>query len=149
MGDVVVRMSLVLLMFAAVAAAQTSAPPDGRQATPRAFPIDSIVIEGNRILTAPAIMTASGLKRGQTADTTTFDAARDRLIATGYFETVAYRFKPSATSGYDVTFEVQEVTTLYPIRVDALPATLRSIIAATLASSHFACCVARKISRPE
>jgi len=115
------RISLVLLLFAAFTTAQT--PP------PRTFPLDSITIEGNRILSAAAITAASGLKRGEKADTAAFDAARDRLLASGYFETVGYRFKPSATAGYQVTFEVQEVTTLYPIRVDALPATTAEVTA--------------------
>ena len=40
-----------------------------------------------------------------------FDAARDRLLATGYFETVAYRFKASEKgAGYDVSFEIQEMS---------------------------------------
>src|ERR1700688_3707589 len=61
--------------------------------TPREFPIDSITVEGNRILTADGIAAASGLKLGAKGDTTAFNAARDRLLGTGYFETVAYRFK--------------------------------------------------------
>jgi outer membrane protein insertion porin family len=96
------------------------------QKTPaaREFPIDSITVEGNRILTPEGIAAASGLKVGAKGDTGVFDAARDRLLATGYFETVAYRFKPSEKgASYDVAFEVQEMQPLYPIAVEALPAT--------------------------
>jgi outer membrane protein insertion porin family len=115
------RISLVLLLFAGMVRAQTPA---------RDFPIDSITIEGNRILSAAAITAASGLKVGQTGNSNVFDSARDRLIASGYFDMVAYKYKPaSAGAGYDVTFEVQEIETLYPIRIDGLPATGGEIVA--------------------
>jgi outer membrane protein insertion porin family len=75
-----------------------------------------------------AITAASGLKLGATGNVAVFDAARDRLIASGYFDMVAYRYKPATNGGgYDVTFEVQEIDTLYPIRIDGLPATLDEI----------------------
>jgi outer membrane protein assembly factor BamA len=112
------RILLVLLFFSWVAAAQTPA-----------FPIDSLTVEGNRSLSAGAIAEAAGLKRGDKGSSAIFDAARDRLIASGYFETVGYRFKPSATNGYDVTFEVQEIQTLLPVRVDALGATTDEVVA--------------------
>ncbi len=80
------RISLVLLLFVSGLCAQT-----------RSFPIDSITIEGNKILSAGAITSAAGLKHGDTGNSAIFDAARDRLIASGYFETVGYRYKPSAT----------------------------------------------------
>jgi outer membrane protein insertion porin family len=112
------RISFYLLLFAVIGRAQT-----------RTFLIDSITVEGNRILTANGIAAASGLKLGEPGDAAVFDAARDRLLATGYFETVAYRFKAAEkgsgakNSGYDVSFEVQEMQPLYPIAVEALPVT--------------------------
>ena len=120
------RMSLVLLLFAGFAAAQTPAAPQSA----RDFPLDSITIEGNRILSSTAITAASGLKRGQTANGNVFDAARDRLIGTGYFDMVAYRYKPAKDgAGYAVTFEVKEIDTLYAIRIDGLPAAADEIVA--------------------
>jgi outer membrane protein insertion porin family len=101
--------SMVLLLFAPFLAAQN-----------RTFPVDSIAIEGNRILTAAAIVRATGLKVGDPGDSNAFDAARDRLLASGYFETVAYRYKPAAAAGYQITFEIKEMAALYPIRVEAL-----------------------------
>ena len=107
------------MLFAAFAGAQTAS---------REFPVDSIAVEGNRILTPTGIIAASGLKIGAKGDTPTFDAARDRLLATGYFETVGYKFKPSEKgSGYEVTFDVQEMQPLYTIRVEALGATADEI----------------------
>jgi outer membrane protein assembly factor BamA len=116
--DKATRMSMFLLLFAALANAQT-------QPAPTTFPVDSITIEGNRILGTAAIVRASGLKTGAPGDSAAFDAARDRLLGSGYFETVAYRYKPAQTpdkksGGYDVTFEVRETEALFPIRVEAL-----------------------------
>jgi len=130
------RISLVLLLFAGLIPAQTPARKATSAAVPttptptsvaRDFPIDSITVEGNRILSVAAITAASGLKLGATGNIAVFDAARDRLIASGYFDMVAYRYKPATAGGYDVTFEVQEIDTLYSIRIDGLPATLDEI----------------------
>src|ERR1700688_3491386 len=60
------RISLVLLLFATIVAAQAPNPS-------RDFPIDSITIEGNRI-PAEAIVEASGMKRGGTGNGAIFDA---------------------------------------------------------------------------
>jgi outer membrane protein insertion porin family len=116
------RISLVLLLFAGMVAGQTSVTRD--------FPLDSITIEGNRILSSSAIAAAAGLKPGQIGNSAVFDAARDRLIATGYFDMVAYHYKPAKEgAGYAVTFEVQEIEMLYPIRVDGLGASADEIAA--------------------
>jgi outer membrane protein insertion porin family len=126
------RISFVLLLFAGVwlpLAAQAPNPKSASSPTaPRDFLIDSITVEGNRI-PAAAIIQASGLKRGETGNAAIFDAARDRLIASGYFDSVSYKYKPSATGGYEITFDVQEVTMFYPIRVDALPVSTADITA--------------------
>lgn len=115
-------MFFVLLLFAGILAGQTTASRD--------FPLDSITIEGNRILSVSAITAAAGLKPGQIANGAVFDAARDRLIASGYFDMVSYRYKPAKQGeGYAVTFEVQEIDMLYPIRVDGLPASIDDITA--------------------
>ncbi len=53
--------------------------------------------EGNLILAASAILGASGMTRGQVGNSDVFDAARDRLLASGYFDSVSYRYKPSAS----------------------------------------------------
>ncbi|HTA40965.1 MAG TPA: POTRA domain-containing protein [Bryobacteraceae bacterium] len=118
------RICLVLLLFAAVLPAQTPGP----RTVAGDFQIDSITVEGSRI-PAAAIIQASGLKTGEKGNGAAFDAARDRLLATGYFDSVGYRFKASATGGYDVIFDVQEVTMYYPIRADALPASAAEITA--------------------
>jgi len=120
------RMLLVLLLFAGIAGAQSA--PSAQ--TTRDFPLDSITIDGNRILSVSAIAAATGLTLGQPANTSVFDAARDRLIASGYFDKVGYQYRPAKEgSGYAITFEVQEIETLYPIRIDGLPASIEDITA--------------------
>jgi outer membrane protein assembly factor BamA len=120
------RISLYLLLFAAILRPQTPAPTSAP--APHQFPVDSITVEGNRIPEA-AIIEASGLKRGALGNAAIFDAARDRLLATGYFDSVGYKYKPSPSGGYEITFDVQEVTLFYPIRVDALPVSTEDITA--------------------
>jgi outer membrane protein assembly factor BamA len=116
------RISLYLLLLGGLLAAQQPVPQAARE-----FPIDSIAIEGNRILPSAGITAASGLKVGQTGSGPIFDAARDRLLATGYFDTIAYRYKPAEKGGYNVTFEVQEIPAMYPMRVEGLPVTTNEI----------------------
>ncbi len=102
-----------LAVFGTSGKAQEAAPT---------FPLKAIAVEGNRILTAAGITSASGLKVGDllaAQPSPVLDAARDRLLATGYFETVAYRFKRS-NDAYEVAFEVTEMSPLYNLRVEAL-----------------------------
>ena len=108
--------------------AQTAARTAGRKTAPKKteisqWPIQSLSVEGNKNYTAQQILAVAGLKVGQTAGKAEFDAARDRLVATGFFETIGYRFAPSKDSnGYAATFQVVEVTPLYPVQFEGLPA---------------------------
>ena len=53
------------------------------------------------------------------------------MLESGAFESVGYSYKPAVTvTGYDTTFEVTEVTMLYPYRFEALPATAEALRAA-------------------
>jgi outer membrane protein insertion porin family len=113
------RILFSLLALPALLPAQTGA----------SFPIDSIKIEGNRILPGPGILAVALLKPGGQGSTAIFDAARDRLLGTGYFETVGYQFKPSAKGGIDLTLDVQEMQPLYGIATEALPITTDEAIA--------------------
>src|SRR5215813_5637732 len=91
------------------APAKKEAPPP--QAAPaNKWPIQKLVVEGNHAYTAEQVIAASGLKIGDLAGKTEFDAARDRLVATGVFETVGYKFEPGPDKlGYIATLQVTEV----------------------------------------
>ncbi|MGA2742183.1 MAG: POTRA domain-containing protein [Bryobacteraceae bacterium] len=100
-------------------AKKTTAPP----AQPRQFPIESLKVEGNRNYTAAQILAVAALKVGQLAGKSDFEAAHDRLVATGMFETVGYKFAPGGDQhGYAASFQVVEAQPAYPIRFDDLGA---------------------------
>lgn len=88
----------------------------------RPFPIEVVQVEGVKEYTAAAVIAASGLKPGQTGEPKVFDAARDRLLATGLFDSVGYRYAAGPSGkGYAVTFEVNELGQLLPFQLDRLP----------------------------
>lgn len=86
-----------------------------------AWPIGKLSVEGNKIYSADKILAISGMKVGQMAGKAEFDAARDRLLATGAFESIGYKFEPipgaQANAG---TFQVDEITQLFPYRFEEL-----------------------------
>jgi outer membrane protein insertion porin family len=120
--------ALLGLLAAAPGFAQTAAPKTGRKAAARKpeaaqWPIQSLSVEGNKNFTSQQILAVAGLKVGQLAGKAEFDAARDRLVATGCFETVGYKFAPSKdSSGYTASFQVAEVSPLYAVQFEGLPA---------------------------
>jgi outer membrane protein assembly factor BamA len=98
--------------------------------TPDKYPLEALRIQGNQRIPAERIIAASGLKIGtRVQGKPEFDAARDRLLETGAFESVGYSYKPSL-NGFDATFEVVEVGTLYPYRFEALGAPADALRAA-------------------
>lgn len=87
------------------------------------WPIETISVQGNKFFTAKQILTAAGLQVGQVAGKAEFDAARDRLVATGAFDNVSYQFAPAKDfKGYNATVEVSEMGQMYPLRFEELPA---------------------------
>jgi outer membrane protein assembly factor BamA len=103
-----------LLLAAAPVSAQTSIqkkPPAARRLAPppTKWPIRTLAVEGNRLYTREEILSAAGLKIGDTAGKDDFDAAHDRLLATGAFSTVGYKFDiPADAAVCDATFQVTE-----------------------------------------
>ena len=78
-------------------------------------------MEGNHNYTREQVLAVAGLKVGQLAGKDEFEAARDRLSATGVFETVSYKFAPGGDGkGYAASFQVVEVDPAYPIRFEDL-----------------------------
>nr|AUN37688.1 outer membrane protein assembly factor YaeT precursor [uncultured bacterium] len=90
---------------------------------PDRFPLETLRIQGNKQIPSERILAATGLKPGTPVLKADFDAARERLLESGAFESVGYSYKPGASNmGYDAAFEVVEVAMLYPYRFEALPA---------------------------
>jgi outer membrane protein insertion porin family len=118
---------LVMLVLAAVAGhAQTPKHPKPAPTlppAPTAYTVEALTVVGNHAHSAEQILAAAGLHVGQKGGPLEFDAAREKLEATGVFDKVSYRFAPSQDAeGYDVVLEVAEVAQLYPIRFEDLPA---------------------------
>lgn len=124
------RVLALALVFAFSAPAQTAQkkrpaaakpkapPPVEAPAGLREYPIASLSVEGNQIYPSAAIIAASGLKVGDGANKDRFEAARDRLLATGAFDSVGYRYFNAADGkSYDAVWHVVEATPVYPWRM--------------------------------
>jgi len=124
---------LLVLAAVSIAGAQTrrarkpaapTAPAPAPAAEPTSWPLETLAVEGAHNYSAEQILAVAGLQVGQRAGKTEFEAARERLMATGAFEMVGYRFAPAKDGkGYDATIEVSELGQLYPLRFEDLPAT--------------------------
>jgi outer membrane protein insertion porin family len=130
------KVCLTLLLLAGMALAQTPAkrPAAKKAAAPAAapikeapkeapskWPIESVAVVCNRNYTREMVVAVAGLMIGQLAGKEEFDAARDRLTATGVFETVGYQFEPGPNKqGFAATFQVTEVEPSYPVRFEEL-----------------------------
>jgi outer membrane protein assembly factor BamA len=110
--------ALLIVMTAAGIRAQsprTNAPQD----SPQTSKIAAITVSGTKTISADQIMTASGLKTGDSVTQEQIQAAADRLVALGIFSTVNYRFS-SRGDAISLEFQVQEAPT-YPISFDNFP----------------------------
>lgn len=126
------RLTTVLLVFLVpFADAQTARKPRAKApakpavvktAPPAtAWPIASLNVRGNRNYRTEDILSVAALRIGQTAGAIEFDAARERLIATGLFDSVGYNFSPSADGKhYAAVFEVAEIGQIFPWRIEAV-----------------------------
>ena len=69
---------------------------EGDEPAASKWPVETLTVEGNQNYTREQVLAVAGLKVGQLAGKPEFEAARDRLTATGVFETVGYKFEPGA-----------------------------------------------------
>ncbi len=110
---------------------KTTPAPAAEPQPQTVFPLETLKVEGNRRIPAEKIIAVAGFKIGVAVVKSDFDAARDRLLATGAFESVGCEFKPSASNtGYAGTIDVVEVEQLYPYRFEDLPVSDDAIRAA-------------------
>src|ERR1700677_574673 len=63
------------------------------------FPLLDISVSGNSRFASTDVIAASGLRPGQSASTTEFDAAVARLMDTGMFRSANYRYDPKSSGG--------------------------------------------------
>jgi outer membrane protein insertion porin family len=112
-----------LLAISLLAYSLAAAPPD-------TFPLRAIHIRGNKNLPEARILSVTGLVVNQKVGKPELDAAKDRLIATGMFETVAFQFEPAPDGDCCVAnFDVNEITNLFPIQFENIPEPAADIVA--------------------
>ncbi|MGA2270787.1 MAG: POTRA domain-containing protein [Bryobacteraceae bacterium] len=114
---------LILLMLVCGCGFGQSRPAAKKKAEAPAarWPIESLAVEGNHNYTREQVLAVTGLKVGQVASKAEFEAARDRLVASGAFETVGYKFVAGTKGkGYAATFQVSEVEQAYPVQFEEL-----------------------------
>jgi outer membrane protein insertion porin family len=79
-------------------------------------------VRGNKNLPEASILSVSGLTLNQTVDKAALDDAKNKLLATGMFETVAFQFEPGPDGQCcSANFDVVEITALYPIQFEYIP----------------------------
>jgi outer membrane protein insertion porin family len=69
--------------------------------------LDKIEVSGLQRMTEAQVVEASGLEVGQQVDAPALDAAAERLLGTGLFTKVSYRYRTKGAEA-SVTFEVEE-----------------------------------------
>jgi len=121
---------LIFLLLAGAGFAQTApkrapakkaAAAKNPEVAPSKWPVETLTVEGNHNYTREQVLAVAGLKVGQLAGKAEFEAARDRLTATGVFETVGYKFEPGpGKAGFIATLQVTEVEPAYPMRFEEL-----------------------------
>jgi outer membrane protein insertion porin family len=120
------------MLFAGWGFAQT-APPAQKKAPVMVdgrWPIEGIKIEGNHNYSVQQVLAIARLRVGQVVGRTEFDAARDRLLASGAFDTVSYQFTPEVgTKGFVATITLTEIEQVYPVRFDDLHVSERDLTA--------------------
>ena len=112
---------ILLMLWTAPLGAQKRPPAPKSVPVPKAWPIGTLSVKGNRNYSEQQILAVAGLRVGQLAGPRDFEAARDRLAATGVFESIDFRFGPGADQkGYAVSFQVVEVAPLFAVRFEDL-----------------------------
>jgi outer membrane protein assembly factor BamA len=128
--DTRMKVWLILLLVAGAGFGQTptkkapakkAAAAKKEEAAPSKWPVETLTVEGNHSYTREQVLGVAGLKVGQMAGKAEFEAARDRLTATGMFETVGYKFEPGANKkGFVASFQVTEAEPAYAVRFEGL-----------------------------
>lgn len=114
---------LLLLLLAPVLPAQQrrTTPPSAAAAADPVIRVIELV--GNKVYTAEQLIALSGLRPGMPVRRDVFEAANDRMMASGAIESFAWQYQPLGDgSGFKVTLEVLEVAQHYPWFIERFPA---------------------------
>ncbi len=101
---------------------KTTTAASAPAAEPASWPIEKLTVEGIRAYTEGQVLAVAGIKIGQIASKQDFEHAREKLLATGAFESVGYRYAPApGGKGYAATFEISETPQQFPMVFEDLP----------------------------
>jgi outer membrane protein assembly factor BamA len=103
----------VFALLAALVAVASVAPVPAQKFQPK-----SILFQGDPEYTSQELLAAAGLKRGVVLSYTDMQDYSKRLLDSGVFASVAFKF-----DGVDLTFMLTPSTDLYPVRLENLPLT--------------------------
>jgi outer membrane protein assembly factor BamA len=110
-------------------------PPAAKPAAPKPaagvehWPIKAFQVEGNSFYTPRQVVDASGLKMGDLATKENFERARDRILATGSFESFGWRYEARPEIGMVAVLQVTEAAQFHPWTLDRLPFTREEVAA--------------------
>lgn len=101
----------VFLLLAAFAVAVAARPSTAQKFQPK-----SILFQGDSEYSSDELLAAAGLKRGVVLGYSDMQDYSKRLLASGVFASVAFKF-----DGQDLTFLLAPSTNLYPVQLENLP----------------------------
>ena len=81
------------------------------------FPLESVTLEGT-VLSKDVVLELAGLHLGASVDPASFDAALQRLNATGLFESVNYHYAPGPHKGYALALSLSDPKSLVDAAID-------------------------------
>jgi outer membrane protein assembly factor BamA len=114
------QFAAALLIVSTPAGIHAQTPrPKAPQDAPETSKIAAMTVSGTKKISSDQIVTASGLKTGDSVTQEQIQAAADRLAALGIFSTVNYRFSSKGDT-ISLEFQVQDAPT-YPIAFDNFP----------------------------
>jgi outer membrane protein insertion porin family len=88
-----------------------------QQETGKALRLGKVEVVGLERYTQEQVLTASGLQIGQPIDIPAADEAANRLMSSGLFKTLSYRFRSNGNQ-VTVTFQVTEAMAMIPVVFD-------------------------------
>ena len=101
-------------------AAKPVTPPVA-PAAHQVFGLEKVTFEGAKRYKPSQLFKATGLKLGEPGSKAIFDNAQAKLVDSGAFVTVAYRYEPSASGkGYALVFETVELDQVFPVRFEGM-----------------------------
>ncbi|MBV9498165.1 MAG: hypothetical protein JO138_02210 [Acidobacteriaceae bacterium] len=111
-----------LPLITGAAQTATDAPAKAAKREPPPGTLHSVTIKGNQMYSSPDILKASGLQIGEHISPQAIEQARLALQNTELFSNVAdeYRFSGGPSPLYDVTFQVAEISQLFPMHFERL-----------------------------